>query len=132
MALKQFVIPLDASSIQTGDITFEQLCDNEADVEFQLTNAQASASIPQLNLVTKKNGSLSNHLYAANVSGGSVTVTLTPLQMKAIFGDADGGDWDYVEANWSVGAVDTPQKSNQYEVQSGRTYDMNGFPPKEK
>jgi hypothetical protein len=129
MATKQFAIPLDSSSKQTGDITFKKLVMNAANVEFRLTNTQAGAGDPQLNLITSNDGVSTNHIYNISVVNGVAQVTLTVPQMKAVYDDAIGGDWDYVEADWELGAVDTPGTSVNSEIQSGRTYDMNGWPP---
>jgi hypothetical protein len=129
MATKQFAVPLDSNSIQTGDINFKALVDDGSTVTFQITNAN-TGSTNELNLITKKNGSTKDHKFSANVSGSSMSAQLTAGQMAAVYGDAKFGDWDYIEAEWTVGAVDTPSNSNQYEIQSGHTYNMHGWPPK--
>lgn len=129
MALKQFVIPLDDKSIQTGDTNFKALVDGGQPVTFKLTNVSGGLN-DTLNLITNKNGSQVNHSFAATVSGGSASLALSATQMSSVYNDAAGDEWDYVEANWTLGQVDTPDKSNQYELQSGHVYDTHGFPPK--
>jgi len=130
MALKQFVIPLDDQSIQTGDITFKALTEKDSGVTFKLTNVVSTSAQQQLNLVTSKDGAQANHVFSIAVLGGDAQTLLTPVQMKTVYDDAVGGDWDYVEADWTVGQVDSPEKSNQYELQSGHVYNTHGFPPK--
>jgi hypothetical protein len=128
MAIKQFAIPLDDSSLQTGDTNFKALVDAGQPVTLKLTNVK-SDSVNELNLITNNSGTQVSHKFTANVSGGTAAVDLTATQMKAICNDASGDDWDYVEADWTLGAVDTPDKSNLYLEQSGRTYDYIGWPP---
>lgn len=130
MATKQFAIPLDDNSQQTGDINFEKLRSAETDAEFRLTNVGSFGSGPQLNLITSKGGSQTDHIFQATISSGTASTTLTHHQIKDVFTDADGGDWDYVEAEWTVGQVDTPSTSNLFIIQAGRTYNLIGWPPK--
>ena len=131
MALKQFVIPWDSSSIQTGDIDFKQLADNAEPVTFQLTNVEGGSS-DELDLVTHKNGSPISHKFDVVVADGVASVELSASEMADIFADSDDKDWDYVRADWTVDKVDIPEKSNQFEVQLAQPYDTHGFPPKPK
>ena len=131
MALKQFVIPLDDKSVQSGDITFKQLVDNGQPVTFKLTNV-SSGSTNELNLVTSKNGGQTMHRFSVIVSSGNAMIELSADQVKIVYDDSDGVDWDYVLANWTLGGVDTPNGSVQYETQSGIPYDTHWFPPKPK
>jgi hypothetical protein len=128
MAIKQFAVPLDTSSHQTGEITFQKLKDTATSAEFQITNVEAGAD-NYLNLITKKKGTTTDHVLPISIASGTGTVTYTASQIALIYGDASGGDWDYVEARWNVGEADKPEKSVMYEVQGGRTYDINGWPP---
>ena len=131
MALKQFVIPLDDKSVQSGEITFKQLVNNGQPVTFKLTNV-SSGSMNELNLVTSNNGGQTNHKFAVSISSGNAVIELSADQVKLVYDDSDGVDWDYVLANWSLGGVDTPDDSVQFETQSGQPYDTNWFPPKPK
>ncbi len=131
MALKHFALPLDSTSKQTGDITFKKLKDDNASVTFDLTNVTSSGTTDTLNLRTKKSGSTTDHSFTVSVSNGTAKVDLTASQISTIYSAADGGDWDYVEARWTVGAVDTPNTSVMHEVQNGKTYNYNGWPPNE-
>ncbi|MFZ5432160.1 MAG: hypothetical protein ACOZB3_00150 [Calditrichota bacterium] len=129
MATKSFAIPLDASSKQEGDITFEAMKNAGSSAEFQLTYVVSGQS-NDLVLKTKKNGAVTDHVFYPTVSGGTATVTLSKDDIAAIFTDASGGEWDYVGAHWTVGAVDSGGTSEQYEVQGGSVYDGNRWPPK--
>jgi len=129
MAIKQFAIPLDDQSIQEGDINFKALANAGVSAEFELTNVSASTTTNELNLITKKSGATKDHKFAATVTGGKAKVALSTTNLNAVYDDAAGGNWDYVEAYWTVGQVDTPDKSNLYIHQSGRTYDYVGWPP---
>lgn len=129
MAIKQFAIPLDENSDESGDITFKELADAGASAVFELTNVTASATVNVLDLITKKGGSTKDHTFAVSVSGGKASVTLSTSDLSAVYSDAEGGTCGYVEAKWTVGSVDTPDKSNQYMIQSGRTYDVTKWPP---
>ena len=129
MAVKQFAIPLDVSSVQTGDITFKGLVDNAKPVTFRLSNV-SSGSTNELNLITNKSGTTKDHKFGATVFNGNASVELTAPHVEAIYRDADSIDWDYIQAYWTVGAVDTPGSSNNFEIQVGNVYDTNGWPPK--
>jgi hypothetical protein len=129
MAIKQFAIPLNDKSLQSGDINFKALVDNGAAVTFQISHV-SSGSTNQLNLITTKNGTQISHVYTAIVFGSSASANLTATQMAAVYNDSDGVDWDYVEAHWTLGAVDTPSKSNMDAMQNQQPYDTYGWPPK--
>ncbi len=129
MAIKQFAIPLDENSDESGDINFKALADAGTSAEFKLTNVSSSTSLNELNLITKKNDATADHKFSATVVSGSASVVLTTSQIGAVYSDAVGGNWDYVEAKWTVGAVDTPDKSELYEIQNGRTYNLSKWPP---
>lgn len=131
MGTKRFAIPLNSQSVQTGDVTFDTLVGNQQAVTFRLSNATAG-NADELDLITTKAGSQLHHKFAATVSGGNASVNLTANQVKGVFDDADGADWDYVEAHWTVGAADTPTPSSHFSIQSGSPYDTNGWPPKPK
>ena len=128
MATRQFAIPLDEGSQKSGDATFKRLDDAGTSANFELTNVAASTTANELNLITKKDGATKDHKFNVTVSNGTVRVTLTTGNLAAIFGDADDGDWDYVEARWTIsGQVDTPSNSNLYIVQDGHTYNFYGW-----
>ncbi|HEY3294012.1 MAG TPA: hypothetical protein VGL38_01085 [bacterium] len=131
MAIKQFALPLNDKSIQSGDITFAELVANAQPVTFKLTNITAGA-VNALNLITQKGGTLYNHNFNATAGTDFLTVALSANQMAAVFNDADDVDRDYIEACWTTGAVDTPATSNSYEIQSGHTYNLHFWPPKSK
>jgi hypothetical protein len=126
---KRFAIPLDASSKQTGDISFAELVDSNMDVTFQLTNAAAGAT-NSLDLMTSKGATVHHHSYMVSFSGTTASRVVGKSDIAAIFAEAYGGDWDYIEASWTVGAIDTPENSNLFEVQGGNVYDSNGWPPR--
>lgn len=128
MAIKQFAVPLDENSKQPGDITFVALADAGVAAKFQLTYVTTGGA-DQLNLKTKKNGTVTNHTFAATVTSGTASVDLTSAQLVTVYNDAKNGDWDYVEAYWTVGTINTGGTSNMNEIQSDRTYDGNGWPP---
>ena len=127
MATKQFAIPLDSNSTRPGDANFKELADAGASANFELTNATAGVTLNKLNLITKKNGATKDHEFALSFAGGSAKATLTASDLSAVYNDAAGGDWDYVEAKWTVGQIDTPNKSNMNIYQSGRTYNLFGW-----
>ena len=129
MATKQFAVPLDEHSTEPGDITFKALADAGTSAVFELTNVAAGLTPYELNLITKKNDVIKEHKFSATIANGKASVTLSASTLSAIYNDANGGDWDYVEAKWSVGSVNTPENSNQYEIQGGRTFNYNGWPP---
>jgi hypothetical protein len=129
MAIKQFAIPLDSSSHQSGDRNFKELSDDGSSAEFELSNVGAGATTNSLNLVTKKRGVIKDHVFSVTVSSGIAKVTVSHNDLSNAYADAAGGDWDYVEARWTVGQVDTPDKSNQYMIQNGRSYDLTKWPP---
>ncbi|MBU0507206.1 hypothetical protein KKH27_00020 [bacterium] len=129
MATKQFAIPLDENSLQSGDITIEALMDAAAAATFQLSYV-SSGGTNQLNLKTCKNSVVKNHIYACTIVDGSASVKLSTEQIKDVCEDADGGDWDYVETEWTMGGVDVGGTSNNFQIQGGTTYNKNGWPPK--
>ncbi|MCB9358269.1 MAG: hypothetical protein H6508_00045 [Calditrichaeota bacterium] len=131
MAVRQFAIPLDDDSIQTGDITFKKLDSGSADVQFTISNVVAASTGNSLNLKTKKSGTVTNHNFTLTFSTGRALATVSASSLSTIFGDADGGDWDYVEAEWTLGATDTPVTSVMEMTQSGNVYDYTGWPPKQ-
>lgn len=129
MAIKQFAIPLDGNSTQSGDRTIKELAEAGTGAEFQLTNVSSSSSAGTLNLITKKAGATTDHTFNTVVDSGKASVTLSVSNLATVFQDAVGGNWDYVEARWTIGVVDTPKESNQYMIQSARTYNLCGWPP---
>ena len=129
MAIKQFAIPLDDQSDEQGDINFKALASAGASADFTLTNVASGMTSEELNLITKKNGATKDHHFSVTVSGGTAKTTLSTSDLNTVYGDAAGGDWDYVEAKWTLGAVDTPDKSNMKIYQSGRSYNYYGWPP---
>lgn len=129
MSIKQFAIPLDGNSNEPGDITFKALAAAGSSAEFQLTNVSATSAANELNLRTKKNGVEKDHKFSVTVNAGSAKVMLTSANLNTVYGDADGGNWDYVEAKWTIDQVDTPNSSNMYELQGGNTYNLHGWPP---
>jgi hypothetical protein len=130
METTNYAIPLNDESKQDGDITFQALKENGTPVTFQLTNSAAGGG-DTLDLITSKNSALRHHKFDLKFIGTTATVDVSPGDISTIFMDADGGDWDYVQAQWTIGKMDTPAKSNQYEVQDGKTEDSNGWPPKD-
>lgn len=129
MAVKNFAIPLDDQSNESGDINFKALANAGASADFKLTNVTGGSTSDELNLITKKNGSTKDHKFSVSVSSGSANVTLTTSQLNSVYNDAAGGDWDYVQAKWTVGSVDTPNKSNMNILQSGGSHNYFGWPP---
>ena len=127
MATKKYKIPLDENSTPKGERSFKELVDARADATFKLTNVSGGTTSDELNLITKKNGVTKDHKFSVAVSGGSASVTLTVGQLSAVYGDADGGDWDYVETHWTVSQVDTPNPSNLYIEQDGQVYNVYGW-----
>lgn len=130
MASKKFAIPLNRSSKQTGDITFADMAAAREMVIFRLTNATSAAAGNRLSLITKKGGITKEHNFDVTFTTTEAKATVPAEQIANVFADADGGDWDYVEADWQLGGVDTPNKSNNYEIQNGVVYNSNGWPPK--
>jgi hypothetical protein len=131
MAVKQFVIPLDHDSIQSGNITFAELVAEAEPVTFRLTNVEGDDT-NGLNLITNKSGVQHNHPFDIVVADGVAAGEISASQMADVFSDADDDDWDYILAYWTVKAVDTPAVSVHSEIQGGKPYDMHGFPPKTK
>lgn len=131
MAVRQFAIPLDSNSIQTGNTTFEKLKEAIAAVDFVLNNVTAAPTTNNLNLVTKKGGVMKDHIFTLTISGGKASATLSVSDMANVYSDAVSGNWDYVEAKWSVGSTDTPITSVMEMIQLGAPYDYTGWPPKE-
>jgi hypothetical protein len=129
MADKNFALPLNSASKQDGDITFKELTENDEEVKFRLINI-TTGNTNALNLKTKKNGTTTDHVFAVEVSNEAAYVTLTPTQMQTIYAAASGGDVDFIQATWTLGAVDTPDESTMYELQGDRIYNRNGWPPK--
>jgi hypothetical protein len=129
MAVRQFALPLDDTSKQTGDITFKKLKDNGAAVTFDLINVSANTMDNTLNLITSKGGTKTEHSFSVAITSGTAKVALSASQMSSVYNDAANGDWDYVEARWTVGMTDTPITSVMHEAQSGNTYDLHGWPP---
>ena len=129
MAIKQFAIPVDETSDESGDISFKELAVANTDAEFQLTNVTSGTTVCQLNLITKKNGVVTHHIFTVAVASGTAKVTLSHSDLSSVYNDANGGSRDYVEAKWTLQQVDTPSKSNQYIVQSNQTYNMYKWPP---
>jgi len=130
MAIRQFAIPLDASSFQTGNTTLEKLRDAAAAVEFVLSNTAASPMTNTLNVITKKSGTTQDHVFTLSFSGGKASASLSSSDIASIYSDAESGDWDYVEAKWTLGSTDTPITSVMEMIQSGSPYDYTGWPPK--
>lgn len=128
MAVKQFAIPLNDKSQQTGDVTFQRLVDNATKVEFKLTHVESDTT-DQLNLITKKGEEIVDHIFSVTVIENEATVTLPPDQLEEVLEDTDG-NWDYVEANWSLGRVDFEGESLMYAIQGPETDDFFGWPPK--
>lgn len=128
MATKSFAIPLNSSSIQAGDISFRQLVDNGTNVEFQLNNVKAGPD-DELDLITSKDGKEKHHRYSIAVSSGTASTTLSNSKLSSVYSDASGGDWDYIQAEWTVGTIDNGDSSNMYELQGGRTYNSHDWPP---
>ena len=129
MASRHFALPLDENSHQSGEITFKSLAGNQLAATFQLTNAGCVAVSPRLNLITKGH-SQNDHVFSGVINDGEASVELSPSDLNDVYGDASGGAWDYIEADWIVEEVDTPDKSEMAIIQSGRTYDLVGWPPK--
>ncbi len=129
MAIKQFAIPLNEFSTQSGDIHLKDLVNAGTSAEFKLSDIISGGAADELNLITKKNGTTKDHKFPVTVNSGTAGVVLTTQQLAAVYGDAVGGNWDYVEAKWTLGQVDTPNPSRQVEIQGGRTYNAHGWPP---
>ena len=129
MAIKQFAIPLNESSPESGDIHFKALDEDGTSAELKLYYVTSGGTSDELNLITKKDGATKDHKFSVTVNGGTAAVVLTAQQLATVYGDAVGGNWDYVEAKWTLGQVDTPNPSRQVEIQGGRTYNAHGWPP---
>lgn len=130
MATKDFALPRDANSKQSGDVTLEALADADMSAVFQLSKVNAG-TLNQLNLISCKNEDVTDHIFSASVNNDIGEVTLTATQLKTVYEDAQDGDWDYVQAKWTFGSVDAGGASNMVEIQSGKTYNLNGWPPSE-
>jgi len=128
MATKQFAVPLTPESLQTGNFSFKELMDNGKEAEFQITNVEAGDG-DNLNLITQKDSQTVDHVFDCKVTNGTGSLLLTASDIATVYHDADGVEWDYVEARWIVGEVDTPGQSNMYEIQGDKTGDLNGWPP---
>ncbi|MCB9369608.1 MAG: hypothetical protein H6507_10920 [Calditrichaeota bacterium] len=128
MATKNFAIRLDNSSKQTGDFTLKLLVDAGTNATFKLTFVEAGTT-NSLDFISSKNGVTKSHPYSASVTGTSAAVELSKTDLSAIYDDADGGDWDYVQAQWTVGKVDDNGTSNNYVLQGNHVYDGSGWPP---
>jgi len=131
MAVKQFAIPLDSGSKQTGEITIQALKNAGTSATFQLTNVVAGL-LDELNLITQKSGSPTSHKFTLSIVNGVASATVGSDDLSKIFNDAAGGDWDYVEAHWTAGQVDNPSSSVCYVLQGGGTYNLYGWPPKKR
>jgi len=127
MAIKQFALPLTPDSLQTGDISFQELVDNNEKATFQITNVVSGGD--KLNLITQKGGGTINHEFEVTVASGTGSVELSTTQLASVYNDADGEVWDYIEARWLMGQVDKPATSNMYEIQGSKQFDLNGWPP---
>ncbi|HEY3296544.1 MAG TPA: hypothetical protein VGL38_14030 [bacterium] len=128
MATKHFAMPLNGDSLQTGDTTVKALWERNAAVQLRLTNVSAGES-NKVTLITQKNGQTTRKEFVLKIEGGVASVELSPHDLGMVFDDAMDGDWDFVEAEWTVGATDFPNGSLMYEVQSGRTTNLHGWPP---
>jgi hypothetical protein len=126
MAVKNYSIPLNDQSSQSGDRTFKSFRDAGTSVEFKLTHV-TPADKNELNLITSYKGTVTNHVYSASISGGEATVVLSSAQISNVYADADGGDWDYVQAQWTVGVVDSGGKSQLLATQNSTVYDSYGW-----
>ncbi len=127
MAVRQFALQLDEYSLQTGEISFKELVDEDEPVVFELSNAIDSADT-EFDLITKKGGVLLSHKFQPLFSGGRARVTLSVNDMQAVYADAYEGDLDYIEARWTVGQTDTPITSLMFMIQSNKPYDLSGWP----
>jgi hypothetical protein len=131
MAIRQFALPLDENSVQSGEITFKQMRDNGTSVVMDITNiVQGQGSMGRLCLKTRKNGITLDHDFSIVVENGTAKADITSAQISGIYNDAYGGEWDYVEACWVLSSTDTPTTSVMHEIQDGKTYDLSGWPPK--
>lgn len=125
MVTISFAIPLDDQSKQTGDITLESIYKNGVATEFRLTNT-TSCEGDKLDIITCKGEIVKHHEFNLSFSDNAARTTLSIEDIRTIWQDADGGDWDYIESCWSVGAVHQPNPSQQFELQ---TFNSNGWPP---
>ena len=128
MPTKSFAIPLNAASKQYGDISFKALVDALEVATFKLTYASSGDS-DVLDLITKKNGTTKNHVFNLSFINNYAKVDISIAVLEAVFNDADGGDWDFVQAKWTLGGIDQGGTSNLFEIQDGRIYNSNGWPP---
>jgi hypothetical protein len=130
MATKQFALPLDSQSIQSGDVKFAGLAFANLPADFCLSNI-VSGSTNELNLATSKGGTVKNHIFTVSAQDGKASVTLSHSVLEGIKDDATGGDWDYVEATWTVGQINSPSVSAMTAVQANVVYNLFGWPPKD-
>jgi hypothetical protein len=128
MAIRQFALKLNNQSIQTGDISLEELVDNSSPADFTLSNVEGTPN-DELDLITSQNGVPRSHKFAASVSGGVARVTLSSANLSTVFGDAKQGDWDYIEVRWTMGKVNFPAASQFEMIQNSTVYDFAGWPP---
>ncbi len=128
MAVKNYAIPLDSKSKQSGDANFEDFKSQWADVTFRLSHV-ASGATNEINLISSKNGKTRDHKFTATISSGNAEATLTHANIVTLCDDAKDGDWDYIQAQWTVGTVDSGGTSEDYQLQGGSTYNSNGWPP---
>lgn len=130
MAVRQFAIPLDSNSKQTGNRTFKELNDGDAAVTFKLGNVTEASGSNKLNLKTKKGGTVTDHIFALSFASGTAVALVSKDDIIDVYNAANGGNWDYVEAEWTVGSTDTPITSIMEMAQSNVVYDFTGWPPK--
>jgi hypothetical protein len=128
MAIKQFALPLNEDSKQTGDITVKELSDNQATCVFRISHVICDSTL-ELNLITKKNNTIVNHVFAAVDESGSAAASVSAAQLEALYEDADNGNWDYVEARWTVRDIDNPSTSALTANQLGNVDNLFGWPP---
>jgi hypothetical protein len=129
MSVKNFAIPLNDESAQKGDENFEELVDNKADVQFKLSNTTPAPGTNQLDLKTRKDRTTISHTYSLSFANNEAFVTIPAKEIEAIYNDAASEEWDYVQAEWTVGAIDSPSASNMTLHQSGQVYNYYGWPP---
>ncbi|MBU1638601.1 hypothetical protein KKC97_13140 [bacterium] len=130
MATKNFALKLDDQSIQTGDITFKELAEAKSPATFQLTHC-GSGDDDVLRLITMKDGKETIQEFRITfLPTPTGEASLSASALSSVYGDAEGGDWDYVKAEWIVGSIDQGSASNMYLIQDGQTYDLAGWPPK--
>jgi len=127
MAVRQFALRLDETSLQTGEISFKELVEASAPVEFELVNVVAGSSAV-LNLITRKNQTTHDHPFPLSGSNGRGAVTLSANELVDVFEDAVDGEWDFVEARWAVEKTDLPVTSVMHMIQNSQPYDYAGWP----